>query len=225
MTKPSNADERLDATEALAETSATNAVAETSAATSDAAAANATVRRRERILAAGLGALLLATLVTSHGVSGALARYATGATSSDTARVALFGHSEKVELSGWVEGIKPGETRTIKLTVSNANATGAVSEVAQAYDIELETAHNLPLAFTLARDGGTGFISSVETTDSTGGFHTYTFTSDDMAFAPSAAEDTHTYTLTVRWPAGTNDDGYADIPDFVQASINVRQID
>ena len=174
--------------------------------------------RRERILACAVAALLLVVLLTSHAVSGVFAKYSTAASASDTARVALFGHSESIDLSNWVANLKPGDSREIALRVSNANSGGETSEVAQAYDIEVETAGNLPLAYTLMRDGVP--IGSFGEKSSAA----HAFASDAMAFAPGNPE-THTYALVVNWPAEENSVKYADVPDYAQVRINVRQVD
>lgn len=174
--------------------------------------------RRERILACAVAALLLAVLLISHAASGVFAKYSTAASASDAARVALFGHNESVDLSNWVASLKPGDSREIALQVSNANSGGEISEVAQEYDIEVETAGNLPLAYTLMRDGAV--IGSFGEKSSA----VHTFASDGMAFAPGNSE-THAYALVVNWPAEENSVKYADVPDYVQVRINVRQVD
>lgn len=179
---------------------------------------NDSLRRRESVLASAIAVLLLAVLVTSHAVSGVFAKYTTEGSAMDTARVALFGHSESIDLSGWTADLKPGDTRSIKLEVSNAKSDGTVSEVAQAYDIEVETAGNLPLTYTLACDRQTVGSFDEKATAS------HTFSSDDMAFK-AGVKKSASYTLNVSWPSGKNGSEYADIPDYVQVHISVRQID
>lgn len=199
---------------------ATGSAPETTEALAGSAAAER-MRHRERIVACVLGALLLATLVTSHAVSGVFARYATGAASTDTARVAFFGHNETIDLGNWTADLKPGDARTITLEVSNANSAGTVGEVAQGYDITLETAGNLPLTFELKDGAG----KVVDTFNESSSEPAHTFTSSDMVFEAGGTADAHTYTITVSWPADADSGNYADIPDYVQASINTRQID
>lgn len=173
---------------------------------------------RERVVAAAACALLGAVLVTSHAVSGAFAKYTAGATSSDEARVAVFGHSETVKIGELPA--KPGESATTTLTVSNSNGAGQVSEVAQEYEIGIETAGNLPLEFKLADSAGNEIKETLDAKMS--GRHLYT--GESWSFS-SAEARTDTYTLTVTWSADKNDDSYANIPDYVQVNINVTQID
>lgn len=182
-----------------------------------------TQRRREHALAFVAFLLLLAVLVTSHAVSGAMARYTTSGSSSDEARVALFGHSETINFGdGWASDLKPGDSRTVTLEVTNAS-NGKVSEVAQAYSIEVETAGNLPLEFTLSQ-GDVAINESSSNTDAKTGFKTHVFATDDMAFTAGAKSDT-AYELTVSWPEGSKAVKNTDVPDFVQVNINVKQID
>ena len=174
--------------------------------------------RRERILACVVAVLLLAVLLTSHVVSGVFAKYSTAASASDTARVTLFGRSESIDLSNWVANLKPGDSREIALQVSNADSGGGISEVAQEYDIEVETAGNLPLTYTLMRNG----VSIGSFGEKSSAVHA--FASSNMVFAPGNPE-THAYTLVANWPAEENGAKYADVPDYAQVRINVRQID
>ena len=178
-------------------------------------------QRRERVLAGALGGLLLATLLSSHAVSGVLARYTTAASATDTARVALFGHDEKIDLGDWAADLTPGTTKTITLSVSNSGSNG-ISEVAEAYSIQIETAGNLPLTYTLANKTG----DTVGTFTESAAEPAHTFQTADMQFpAGGGTAYAHDYTLTVSWPADAKASRLADIPDYVQANINVTQID
>lgn len=180
---------------------------------------------RERILAATLTVLLGAVLLTSHAVSGAMARYTTAGSSSDEARVALFGHSESINISttyptSWVKGANS----TFKLTVTNKSVSGQVSEVAQSYDIELVTAGNLPITYELIKKDGIG--KPLDT--SIGSFKasnekSHVFTDSSMTFKPGV-EESHVYEVKVNW---YDDDSakWSNIPDFLQVNINVKQID
>ena len=178
----------------------------------------------ERGLAAAFTVLLAAVMLTSHAVSGVMARYTTAGSSGDEARVALFGHDESIDLSTWAESMVPGDTRSFVLTVSNVRGEN-ISEVAQSYDIEVQTAGNLPLKYSLERTTSDNkvakdFDSFTESSDK----KTNTFSDDGMTFSPGVAR-LDTYKLTVEWPANENSYTRADIPDFVQININVKQID
>lgn len=182
--------------------------------------------RRECVVATAACVLLGAVLATSHAVGGALAKYTAAGASSDEARVALFGHNESITIAGLPA--KPGDQATTTLAVSNKSANGQVSEVAQEYQIEVETAGNLPLEFTLTDSAGTPYqpVQDIKAAGTTT-FNTITYagaSDDGWSFSPGTAE-THTYTLTVTWPADEKKPDYANIPDFVQVNINVSQID
>ena len=183
---------------------------------------NASARKTENILAVALVALLAAVLLTSHAVGGVLARYTTAGASGDEARVAVFGHSESVTFTDWSATIKPGSTQTLALTVSNARSA-TVSEVAQTYDIELVTSGNLPLTYTVTRASDGATIGTF--TEGSGATNqTFSVTDGSMSFQ-AGTKRTDAYTVTASWPAGSNASKLANIPDFLQVNINVRQID
>ena len=189
---------------------------------------NNDARRRENVLAATLAVLLGAVLLTSHAVGGALARYTASGASSDSARVALFGHNESVTFQTWNDSIKPGSTQTVYLTVSNASQNGSVSEVAQSYELELVTSGNLPIKYTLEKIDGSGKadITNVGgfTESSSKTSETIAATDGSMTFSPGSKRE-DTYKITAEWPADQNKPDYANIPDFLQVNINVKQID
>ncbi len=181
-----------------------------------------TTTKRENILAVTLAVLLAAVLLTSHGVGGVLARYTTAGTSHDEARVAVFGHSESVTFTDWGTTIKPGSTQTLALTISNARGA-AVSEVSQGYDIELVTAGNLPITYTVTRTSDGAAIGTF-TESSASKSQTFSATDGSMSFSAGAAR-ADTYQITATWDGASNDDALANIPDFLQVNINVKQID
>ena len=159
--------------------------------------------------------LLCLVLVSTYLLSGLYARHATTANGSDSARVALFGHDETVTLDEEsLQGLKPGDSRTYTIAVTNARGEN-VSEVAQRYSINVVTAGNLPLEFSLKK--GSELVSS----DSTG----KTFSADDMVFAEGESKQEVKYTLTATWPASKNGSKYAGVPDFIQVNVNAQQID
>lgn len=181
---------------------------------------------RERILAATLTVLLGAVLLTSHAVSGALAKYTTAGSSSDEARVALFGHSEKITFGTFRTSLVNGASSSFNLTVSNAN-NNQVSEVAQSYDIEIVTAGNLPLTYKLVEMAGVGkpdgtTIGSFDAS-ATETSHVFTVTDDSMTFQPGVPRE-DAYQIQVSW-YGDDSAKWSNIPDFLQVNINVKQID
>lgn len=150
------------------------------------------------------------------------ARYVTKSGGSDSARVAIFGHDETVALPGLTKQLVPGDTRTGTITVTNqtkdTDGSTRTSEVAQKYSIEVVTAGNLPLTYTLTQNGTT--IDSF--TESNKSAHT--FSTENMTFAAGTAGSA-TYTLTVIWPDTEKDAKYAGIPDYVQINVKTEQID
>lgn len=167
--------------------------------------------------------LLCLALASTYLLSGLYARYTTSATGTDEARVAVFGSSESVTLDsgdGLLASMIPGNSITYTITVSNAQGN-RISEVAQSYNVEVETAGNLPLSFALS-ENGKGAITESSATSSA--FSIHTFAADDMHFAAGDSQS-KTYQLTVTWPADKIDAKYANVPDFIQVNVNASQID
>lgn len=184
-------------------------------------------QRREHILVATLAVLLGAVLLTSHAVSGAMAKYTTAGSSSDEARVALFGHSEKITFGTFHTSLVKGASSSFNLTVSNKSQNGQISEVAQSYDIEIVTAGNLPLTYRLVKKAGVGkptdtVIGSFNAS-ATEKSHVFTVADDSMTFQPGASRE-DTYQIQVSW-YGDDAAKWSNIPDFLQVNINVKQID
>lgn len=184
-------------------------------------------QRREHILAATLAVLLGAVLLTSHAVSGAMAKYTTAGSSSDEARVALFGHRESITFETFRTSLVNGASSSFNLIVSNKSQNGQISEVAQSYDIEIVTAGNLPLTYRLVKKAGVGkptdtVIGSFNAS-ATEKSHVFTVADGSMTFQPGASRE-DTYQIQVSW---YGDDGakWSNIPDFLQVNINVKQID
>lgn len=185
--------------------------------------------RRERILAATLTVLLGAVLVTSHAVSGAMAKYTTAATSSDEARVALFGHDEAINFGGtWPgsTGFVPGASSSVGLYISNFK-DDEVSEVTQTYEIQVVTSGNLPLRYELHKKDGDGKVDTTVidsfTESSSTTSHTFKITGSTTFEAGVRSEAK--YQILAIWDAAQNSASYSGRPDFAQVNINVKQID
>lgn len=169
--------------------------------------------------------LLSLTLLSSWYLGSLYARYTTQSTGEDSARVAVFGQNASVTLAGNVtDTMTPGTSFSYNLTVSNADAD-RISEVAENYSIEVVTAGNLPLQYTLKKAD----TSENTETDSwkfteSSSEKTKTFTGDNMQFAAGKREE-HRYILEVQWPEDKNSASLAGIPDFIQVNINVAQAD
>lgn len=163
--------------------------------------------------------LLCLTVLSVWGTSGLYARYSTSTSGSDGARVALWGSRESIQLDSKQLPKQPGQSCTYKLTVSNQRSTGEISEVTQKYYIEVVTAGNLPLTYTLTKDGET--VGSFTETSSN---KTWTVSEDNMVFqAGVAGKDT--YTMTVTWPAGQVSAALANVPDYIQVNLCAEQVD
>ena len=157
-----------------------------------------------------------------------MARYAAAGASSDSARVALFGHDETINLDNWAASMKPGDTKTFKLYVANhRGAEAPVSEVAQSYEIQVVTAGNLPLTYSLKSQTGTskGWTDAGSFDEKTTASKTFSATESDSTTFQPGVQGQAEYELTVTWPADQNKPDYANIPDFLQVNINVKQID
>lgn len=169
--------------------------------------------------------MLFLVLMTFRQLGGTYARYTSSASGSDGARVALFGQSETIELfHNSSTMFYPGVSATSNIIVTN-QSDGKVSEVAQQYSIEIETAGTLPFQFTLKQGEntiGTFNESSQENDENSGKSHV--FSTDGMKFEAGVGEST-SYTLETLWPAGENDPALAGIPDYITVNIKVEQID
>ena len=175
---------------------------------------------KKQKLARWCAALICLCGITGYFVPELSARYKSADSEIDQARVAIFGHNESIHLpTDWTSTLVPGNTRKFTLTVSNQTEDGAVSEVAQTYELEVVTAGNLPLTYTLTREEttiGTYVENSTE--------KSHTFSDAAMTFDAGAAK-TDTYQLTASWPETENDASLAGVPDFIQINIHVEQKD
>lgn len=115
-----------------------------------------------------------------------------------------------------VKNMVPGEGRTVTFSVTNEK-DGQISDVAQSYTVTVSTTGNLPLHFTLsaAASPSTGYaLTRIGQTDVwTGGA------------LPHTTDTTHTYTLTVTWPANETDPKYAREVDAVTLTVDAQQAD
>lgn len=166
-----------------------------------------------------LGILLCFTLASAWLVSHMYARYATGETGSDEARIAIFGNSESITMTDFPKNWKPGMSREYKIIISNQK-NGRISEVAQEYDIEIETQGNLPLEYELKKDDNTMVGKFSESSNEA----SHTFKNNDMEFQASQDRE-DTYQLVITWPEEKNEESFMGIPDTVRININVNQID
>lgn len=174
---------------------------------------------KNRSLVLRIAAVLLCLILISLWMLGDMyARYTTDKDGSDGARVSIFGHNETITVpDSLLQGLVPGDSRTYTLTVDNGKGK-EVSEVSQKYSIEVATAGNLPLTYTLTENGTK--VGSFSESDAA----SHTFTDSSMAFSAAKA-GSHTYTLTVSWPGDQNSIDLSGLPDYIQVNINVEQVD
>ena len=167
-----------------------------------------------------LAVLLCLTLASMWLMSHMYARYATGATASDSARIAIFGHNESINVDSFPSNWKPGTQYTFKITVSDQK-NKEISEVSQKYNIEdLVTQGNLPLTYTLKDSEDNHQIGQFTESSNP----KYTFTNQNMTFQAGQNQE-HSYELLVEWPENETDSNFAEIPDTLKININVEQID
>lgn len=164
-------------------------------------------------------AILLCLVMASFWLmSNIYARYTAQGSGGDSARVAIFGRDASIDISSFPEKWKPGTDCTYNITVTN-QTNQKISEVAQKYEIEIKTAGNLPLTYTLVKNETT-----IDEFTESSSQNKYTFKNDTMNFkAGTAGKDE--YQLKIKWPSDKNDASLSGIPDYVKININVEQID
>lgn len=161
------------------------------------------------------------TLITTYLLSGAYSKFFSGASGSDSARVARF--SPKFTSTGKIiENQLPGYSAEIPFTVQNTS-DDKVSEVAMKYKIVLKTTGNIPLKFILLdKSENTTF----ETWDCDGksGEQKYYYTNDTLVFGVGTKASID-YKLKIEWPIGKNNAQFSGMTDAVYLSVEFEQID
>ena len=149
-----------------------------------------------------LAALLACLTLASASATGRLyARYSTGVSFSDGARVAAFCIEETGQLTQTLtlDGMHPGDTREFTVAVTSR------SEVAVSYTIAVQNVYqNLPLTFAMLDASGKE--------------------SKSAAIAPNESDE-KTYTLRVTWPAEQNSPEAAGKTDLLVITLNALQVD
>lgn len=171
--------------------------------------------------------MLFFVLVTFRQLGTTYARYASSASGTDGAHVALFGESETITLfHDTSTKFYPGVSGDSKITVTNQTSDNRVSEVSQHYSIEVETAGTLPLVFTLKDQNGKtiGTFTEKSSILNSDGEERHTFQTDQMTFQ-AGVEGSHTYELNMEWPKDKANPLLAGVPDFVNVNVKVEQTD
>lgn len=168
--------------------------------------------------------LLCLTLLSMWLMSNMYARYTTQVSGEDSARVAIFGHNESIDVPDAIsDKLVPGSSAEYALSV--ANYSGArTSEVTLNYNLEIATAGNLPLKFTLYSVSDDDQKSEIGSFTESTTEEKHTFAIKSMAFEPGKQE-VHKYALEMQWDGSTKEAGYANIPDYIRININVEQAD
>ena len=174
--------------------------------------------KAERWILYSTATLVCLVLVSFWMTCNMYARYTSEASGSDSARVAVFAHDETIDATGTIKKMYPGDAVSYTLDVTNFKGEKR-SEVSLQYSIEVKTAGNLPLQYTLTKDNIT-----VGTFNEKSDEKEYTFETDSMKFGIDAKEQ-HTYKLNITWPATENSASLAEIPDYLDITVHVEQID
>lgn len=174
------------------------------------------------VLVFRIAALLVClVLITTYLLSGAYSKFFSGASGSDSARVAHFSPKFTSTEIIDVENAKPGYTAEIDFTVQNTS-DDKVSEVAMKYKIVLKTTGNMPLKFTVCKSDGSDSKEFI--CNGTSGEKTYEYTNDTLVFGVGTKE-TQNYKLKIEWSSGENDAKFSGMTEAVYLSVEFEQID
>lgn len=148
------------------------------------------------------------------------ARFASAVGGTGIAHTAAVEMNTTLDLTEELQGMEPGEKREITFAVNNSK-DGKLSDVVQNYSVSAATTGNLPLTFTL----------SPRTDEGQGGAYAGTLTKKDDppvwswsgGSLPHSAKISHTYTLTVEWPAAQLGESLALEIDLVTLTVEAKQ--
>lgn len=107
----------------------------------------------------------------------------------------------------------PGDTKTIAIWISNKNRSGTVSGYNQDVTLELKTTGNLPLNFTLQKEGGAAVAFNRLGNR---------YVSESQSFT-AGVEEIKAYVLTVSWPGGSNHYRYRNEIDYIVLKLTAVQ--
>lgn len=108
----------------------------------------------------------------------------------------------------------PGDTKTIAIWVSNKDSSGKVSGYNQNVTLELKTTANLPLNFTLQKEGGAPVVFNHP--------DNYRYITENQVFTANI-EETKAYILTVSWPVGSKHYKYRNEIDYIELKLKAVQ--
>ncbi|OPZ72043.1 MAG: hypothetical protein BWY80_01210 [Firmicutes bacterium ADurb.Bin456] len=110
-------------------------------------------------------------------------------------------------------GMAPGDTKTVNIWVSNKDSSGTVSGYNQNVTLEIKTTINLPLNFTLKRNGSPVVLNNPDP---------YRYVSEIQAFR-AGVDETKSYVLTISWPGGSNHLMYRNELDYIELRVKAVQ--
>lgn len=110
-------------------------------------------------------------------------------------------------------GLSPGDTKIVNIWVSNKDSSGTVSGYNQNVTLELKTTINLPLNYTLMRNGNPVALSNPDP---------YRYVSETQLFTADV-EETKSYTLTISWPDESNHLMYRNELDYIELRVKAVQ--
>lgn len=124
--------------------------------------------------------------------------------------------------------IEPGEEKTYKFSVSNANEDGRVSDTSLRYNLKIISTNNLNLTLELYKSGNrtVNLISSSNTSIVSDGYATYFkyYTFDDVCVPYSDDETKDEYTLVVKFPLSYKDSKYQDMVESIKIQLTSKQL-
>ncbi len=113
-----------------------------------------------------------------------------------------------------IEGMKPGDIRTITISVNNQDGSGNASGYSQSYTLELDTTGNLPLQYSLTKAGTPVALTHPAS---------YQYVSAAQEFTANIAT-TSSFILTMAWPANINSYTYKNEIDYLQLRLRAVQL-
>jgi hypothetical protein len=133
------------------------------------------------------------------------------------------GTTPDIEFSTWAldyeaatfyfNNLAPGDMKNVTIWVSNKNSSGTVSGYNQNVTLELKTTANLPLVFTLKKDGSPVLFNHPDN---------YRYVSETQSFTANV-EEIKEYVLTVSWPEGENHYRYNNEIDYIELKLTAVQ--
>lgn len=116
-----------------------------------------------------------------------------------------------------------GQDYTYDIEVSNFK-DGKVSEVNLDYTFEVVTTTNIPVTYSLYKDGGdTNIIGNREIIQDSNDMYFFKYESLAGSFIHDAPR-TDRYTLVVNFPEMYNNEKYQDLIDTIQISVDAKQV-